>query len=79
MRVLAICLVFVSQWTLPSFSQQPASTGKRAEVVCTFADGKQIKVEYNSPPAKREEDFHEGDCSTPQGISEGTGAAYRTV
>jgi hypothetical protein len=65
MRVLAICLVLVSQLTLPSFSQQAASTGKRAEVVCTFADGKQIKVEYSSPPAKREEEFHEGNFGSP--------------
>jgi len=67
MRVLAICFVLVSQLTLPGVSQQAASTGKRAEVVCTFADGKQMKVEYNSPPAKLEEEFHEGKVWEPGG------------
>jgi hypothetical protein len=67
MRVLVMCLVLVSQLTLLAVSQQAASTAKRAEVVCTFADGKQIKVEYNSPPAKREEDFHEGKLWEPGG------------
>jgi hypothetical protein len=67
MRVLVICFVLVSQLTLPSFSQQAASPAKRAEAVCTFADGKQIKIEYNSPPAKREEDFHEGKLWEPGG------------
>jgi hypothetical protein len=65
--VLVMCLVLVSQLTLLAVSQQAASAAKRAEVVCTFADGKQIKVEYNSPPAKREEDFHEGKLWEPGG------------
>jgi Protein of unknown function (DUF2911) len=67
MRVFVTCLVLVSQLTPVAISQQAASTAKRAEAVCTFADGKQIKVEYNSPPAKREEDFHEGKLWEPGG------------
>jgi hypothetical protein len=66
MRMLAI-FVLVSQLTLPGVSQQAASSGKRAEVVCAFADGRQIKVEYNSSPAKREEEFHQGNLWEPGG------------
>ena len=67
MRVFAICLVLVSQLTLPSVSQQAASTRQPTEVLCTFDDGKQMRVQYNNSPAKREEEFQEGKLWEPGG------------
>ena len=67
MRILAICFVFVSQLTLLSVGQQAASTGKTAEVICAFEDGKEMKVQYSSAPANRREEFHEGKLWEPGG------------
>ncbi len=65
MRMLAIGLVLASQFTLPAFSQPAASNS--AEVVCTFADGKQMKVQYTNTTAKGGEKFHEGKIWEPNG------------
>lgn len=67
MRTFAICVLLVIQLTLRGVSQQVSSTDKRSEVICTFADGKQMKVEYNTPPAKRDEGFHKGKLWEPSG------------
>ena len=68
MRTLAICLALVSQLTLRGVSQQAPSTGQRAEVFCTFDDGKQVKVEYSNSAAKRVEEFHNGKIWEPGGL-----------
>ena len=67
MRTLAICVLLVSQLTLRGVSQQAASLGKLAEVVCTFDDGKQMKVEYSNATAKRGQEFHDGRLWEPGG------------
>ncbi|MGA8541281.1 MAG: DUF2911 domain-containing protein [Terriglobales bacterium] len=67
MRTLAICVLAISQMTLGGVSQQAASLGKLAEVVCTFNDGKQMKVEYSSATPKRGEDFHDRKLWEPGG------------
>ena len=67
MRLFTICFMLVIQLTLPSVSQQAASTGQPAEVFCTFDDGKQIKVQYNNSLAKAGEEFHEGKLWEPGG------------
>lgn len=59
MRKLAFCLVFMTQMTLPSVSQQAASNVKSA-VSCTFDDGKQMTVRYSSAPANGRQEFHQG-------------------
>ena len=59
MRVLAICLVLVSQLTLLSVGQQSASTGQPATASCTFDDSKQMTVQYNIA-AKTEEQLRRG-------------------
>jgi hypothetical protein len=66
MRTFAICLLLVSQLTLQGVSQQ-ASLGKLAEAICTFDDGKDMKVEYSSAAAKRGEQFHDGRLWEPGG------------
>jgi hypothetical protein len=48
-------------------SQQATSLSKLAEVVCTFDDGKQMKVEYSSATAKRGQEFHDGRLWEPGG------------
>ena len=60
MRPFAICLVFVSQLTLPSVSQQAVSD-QSAAVSCPFDDGKQMKVQHDKSPAKGEEELHRGE------------------
>ncbi len=61
MRTLAICIVLVSQWTLPGFAQPQIPAANLAEAVCTFADGKQMKVEYsNKSTSKHGEELHDG-------------------
>jgi len=67
MRVLAICLVLVSQLTLRAVCQQAVSIGQGAESVCTFDDGKQMKVEYNNSSANHKYEFHEGKLWEPGG------------
>ena len=59
MRKFAICLVFVSQLTLPSVGQQGASAGK-ASVSCTFDDSNQMTIRYSNSPVKGGQEFHEG-------------------
>jgi Protein of unknown function (DUF2911) len=60
MRMLAFCIVLVSQLTLPSAGQQLASTGQSATAPCTFDDGKQLTVQYNSLASKSEERLRRG-------------------
>ena len=48
MRMLAFCIVLVSQLTVSSAGQQLASNGQSATAPCTFDDGKQMTVQYNS-------------------------------
>lgn len=60
MRTLVICVVLLGQLTLQGFTQPATSVSKLAEVVCTFDDGKQMKVEYSKSTPKRREEFHEG-------------------
>jgi hypothetical protein len=67
MRGLCICLVLVSQLTLPIVCQQAASTAQPAEVFCTFDDGKRMRVQYNHSRAKRDEEFHEAKLWEPGG------------
>jgi len=67
MRTLAICILLVGQLTLRGVSQQAASLGKLAEVVCTFDDGKQMKVEYGNATAMGGQEFHEGRLWEPGG------------
>jgi hypothetical protein len=67
MRLFPIFVVLVSQMTIPSFSQQAASTAQPATVSCTFDDGKQMKVQYNKSPAKREEELQQGKLWEPGG------------
>ncbi|MGD0214902.1 MAG: DUF2911 domain-containing protein [Terriglobales bacterium] len=67
MRTLAICLALVSQLTLRGVSQQAPSTGQRAETVCTFDDGKQLKVEYGNSTAKGSDKLHDGKIWEPGG------------
>jgi Protein of unknown function (DUF2911) len=67
MRTFAICILLVGQLTLRGISQQAASLGKLAEVVCTFDDGKQMKVEYSNATAKRGQELHEGRLWEPGG------------
>jgi hypothetical protein len=67
MRLLAICIVLVSQFTLPGLGQQAAPTRKPAEVVCTFDDGKDVRIEYYDSVAKRDEGFREGRPWEPGG------------
>jgi hypothetical protein len=67
MRTLAICILLVGQLTLRGVSQQAASLGKLAEVVCTFGDGKQMKVEYSNATAKPRQELHDGRLWEPGG------------
>ncbi|MGB8916575.1 MAG: hypothetical protein WCC89_06925 [Candidatus Sulfotelmatobacter sp.] len=60
MRMLVFCILLVSQLTLPSIGQQLASTGQSATAPCTFDDGKQVTVQYNSLAAKNEERLRRG-------------------
>ncbi len=62
----AICVAMVSQWMLGSMGQQ-ALTSHSAEAVCTFDDGKQMKVQYEDSSAKRAEEFHDGKLWEPGG------------
>ena len=66
MRMFALCLVLVSQLTLPGVSQQAVSD-QAAPVICTFDDGKQMKIQYNNSPAKGEEGLHRGKLWEPGG------------
>jgi hypothetical protein len=59
MRALAFCLVLVSQWTLSSVGQQSASAGQPTIAPCTFDDGRQITIQYNSA-AKTEQQLRRG-------------------
>jgi Protein of unknown function (DUF2911) len=67
MRTLVICVLLISQLTLRGVSQQPPSTGQRAEAICTFDDGKQLKVEYGNSTAKGAEKFRDGKIWEPGG------------
>lgn len=67
MRTFAICILLVGQLTLRGVSQQATSLGKLAEVVCTFDDGRQMKVEYSSATPKRGQEFHDGRLWEPDG------------
>jgi Protein of unknown function (DUF2911) len=67
MRTLAICMILVSPLTLRGGAQQAPSSGKLAEVVCTFDDGKQMKVEYSDSIPKHGEEFHIGRVWEPGG------------
>jgi hypothetical protein len=67
MRLLAIWLVLMSQWTLRGVGQQAASTGQPAEVFCTFDDGKQMKVQYQNSSEKHGEEFRDGKLWEPGG------------
>jgi hypothetical protein len=67
MRMFAVCVVLLSQLTLRGFTQQAASTAKLAETVCTFDDGKQMKVEYSNSSPKRGEEFRDGKLWEPGG------------
>ena len=67
MRMFALCLVLISQLSLPSVSQQAVSTGQPAAVSCTFDDGKQMKVQYDNSPGKGEEELHRGKLWEPGG------------
>lgn len=60
MRVLAICLLLVSQLTLRSVGQQSASTGQPATAPCTFDDGKQMTIQYNNSAANAKEQLRRG-------------------
>jgi Protein of unknown function (DUF2911) len=66
-RTLAICILLVGQLTLRGISQQAASIGNLAEAVCTFDDGKQMKVEYSNATAKHGQEFHDGRLWEPGG------------
>jgi hypothetical protein len=55
MRWLATCFVLISQLTLVSVSQQASSNRQPAEVLCTFDDGKTIKIQYDNSLGKHEE------------------------
>ena len=67
MRTFAICILLVSQLTIRGVSQQAPSPGQSAEAVCTFDDGKQLKVEYRNSTAKGPEKFHDGRIWEPGG------------
>lgn len=67
MRMIAICLVLGSQLALRGLSQQTAPTPQLAEVVCTFDEGKQMRVQYSKSSAKREEELHDGKLWEPGG------------
>lgn len=67
MRTLAICVLLVSQLTIRGVSQQASASGQSAEAVCTFDDGKQLKVEYRNSTAMGPEKFHRGKIWEPGG------------
>jgi Protein of unknown function (DUF2911) len=67
MRVAAICFLFISQLTTLSAGQQAASNGKTVEAICTFDDGKEMKIQYTKAPASYREDFREGKLWEPGG------------
>ena len=66
MRMLAVCVVLVSQLTLCSVGQQ-AVPDQTAAASCIFDDGKQIKVQYDHSAAKAEEELHRGKLWEPGG------------
>jgi hypothetical protein len=67
MRILAICLLLVSQLTLRSLGQQSAPISQPAAASCTFDDGKQMSVQYNNSAAKAEERLRRGKPWEPGG------------
>jgi DUF2911 family protein len=67
MRTFAICVLLISQLTIRGVSQQVAAPGHSAEAVCTFDDGKQLKVEYGNSTAKGPEKFHDDKIWEPGG------------
>ncbi|MFZ0956915.1 MAG: DUF2911 domain-containing protein [Candidatus Sulfotelmatobacter sp.] len=67
MRLLAICLMVVSQFALPCVGQQSAANGQTATVSCTFDDGKQMSIRYNNSDAKGDEGLRRGKLWEPGG------------
>ncbi|MGA7634536.1 MAG: DUF2911 domain-containing protein [Terriglobales bacterium] len=66
-RTLAVCVLLVSQLTIRGVSQPAPASSQSAEAVCTFDDGKQLKVEYHDSTAKGPEKFHDGKIWEPGG------------
>jgi Protein of unknown function (DUF2911) len=67
MRTVGICILLVSQLTIRGLAQQSSANTQMSEVVCTFDDGKAMKVQYSSSQAKRNDEFRDGQVWEPGG------------
>jgi hypothetical protein len=68
MRTLTICLTIVVGLTLSAISQPSIASVKTSQAVCSFDDGKSIKVEYSTDPPKRGEELRNGRLWEPGGL-----------
>jgi len=59
--LFAICVSLVTILLTPAFSQQPASS----TAACTFADGKQLSVQYEKSASVQKVDLAEGKLWMP--------------
>lgn len=69
MRLPCICLVLLSNslFTAAAVAQQTDSTPGSANAYCTFADGKEISVEYKNSADVGKEEPHSGKVWLPGG------------
>jgi hypothetical protein len=67
MRLLVICLVLLTQLTLPGVAQPEDPAPESATSTCTLDDGKQVSVRYTQAPEKKGEEMRDGKLWQPSG------------
>jgi hypothetical protein len=69
MRVLAVCFVLITQFSLASAAaaEQADQNDQTGTVTCDFADGKEITVEYNTSVMSEKDQPHNGKVWLPGG------------
>ncbi len=67
MRVLAVCLVLITQSLLATAADQKDPTDQTATATCDFADGLEITVEYNNSVMSEKDQPHNGKVWLPAG------------
>jgi DUF2911 family protein len=67
MRVLAVCLVLITQSLLAAAAQQNNPTDQTATASCDFTDGQEISVEYNNSAMSEKDQPHNGKVWLPAG------------
>ena len=67
MRVLAVCLVLITQSLLAAAAQQNDATDQTATAICDFTDDREITVQYNNSVMSEKDQPHNGKVWLPAG------------